>query len=136
SLPVYPFRTDTHWLRVAETPVAPAKVKRDLHPLIGQIVSEGPRSAVFEVTLTASHPWVGHRILDATVFPGTAYLEMAARGFAATKGDDWRSVVLRDVRFERPLILAYGKPKKAQLTLEQLSTAKNAECTFVIAAAD
>ncbi len=114
----------------------PVKVKRDLHALLGHAVSEGSRGAVFEVTLSASHPWVGHRILDATVFPGTAYLEMAARGFAAVKGDDWQPVVLRDVRFERPLILAYGKPKKVQLTLEHQSTGANAESTFVIAAAD
>jgi acyl transferase domain-containing protein len=136
SLPVYPFRPDPHWLH-AEKPVKrPVKVKRDLHPLLGEDVSEGSRTSVFEVTLTASHPWVGHRILDATVFPGTAYIEMAARGFAATKGDDWRSVVLRDVRFERPLILAYGKPRKVQLTLEQQSNGTTAESTFSIAAAD
>jgi acyl transferase domain-containing protein len=137
SLPVYPFRADPHWLRSAEAQVAPTpKVKRELHPLVGEVVSEGARSTVFEVTLSARHPWVGHRILDATVFPGTAYLEMAARGFAATKGEDWQSVVLRDVRFERPLILAYGKPRKVQLTLEHPSTGKTAESTFVIAAAD
>lgn len=136
SAPLYPFRPDSHWLH-AEKPVEPpVKVKRVLHALLGESVSDGTRGAVFEVTLAASHPWVGHRILDATVFPGTAYLEMAARGFAAVTGADWRPVVLRDVRFERPLILAYGKPKKVQLTLEHLSTGANAESTFVIAAAD
>ncbi len=134
SLPVYPFRGDAHWLHIPEALAAPAKVKRDLHPLIGQVVSEGAKGAVFEVTLAAKHPWVGHRILDATVFPGTAYLEMAARGFAATKGEDWHPAVLREVRFERPLILAYGKPKTVQLTLEHQSAGKTAESTFVISA--
>jgi acyl transferase domain-containing protein len=136
SLPLYPFRRDRHWLyaeRAVETRVA---VRRDLHPLLGEAVSVGPRRAVFESNLAARHPWVDHRILGATVFPGTAYVEMAARGFAAAKGDDWRSVVLRNVTFERPLVLAYGKTRKTSLTLDNLSAAGGAPCTFVISAAD
>ena len=127
---------DRHWLH-AQAPVEKrVEVKRDLHPLLGQAVSVGSRRAVFEVTLSASHPWVDHRILGATVFPGTAYVEMAARGFAAAKGDDWRAVVLRDVAFERPLLLAYGKTRKVNLTLDNLSATGTGQCTFVISAAD
>ena len=135
-LPLYPFRRDRHWL-YAQLPVEKrVELKRDLHPLLGQAVSVSSRRAVFEATLSASHPWVDHRILGATVFPGTAYVEMAARGFAAAKGDDWRSVVLRDVTFERPLLLAYGKKRKVTLTLDNLSATGAGQCTFVISAAD
>jgi acyl carrier protein len=45
-------------------------------------------------------------------------------------------VVLRDVAFERPLILAYGKPKKVRLTVDHLSTKEPGESTFVISAAE
>jgi len=136
SLPLYPFRRDRHWLNPEQPVEKPVEVKADLHPLVGRAVSIGPRRAVFETTLAATHPWIDHRVLGATVFPGAAYLEMAARGFAAAKGDDWRSVVLRNVTFERPLVLAYRKPRKVNLTIEHLSANGSAESTFVISAAD
>jgi acyl transferase domain-containing protein len=135
-LPLYPFRRDRHWLRTQLPAEKPVKVNRDLHPLLGQAISVSSRRAVFEATLSASHPWVDHRILGATVFPGTAYVEMAARGFAAAKGDDWRSVVVRDIAFERPLLLSYGKTRKVNLTLDNLSATGTGQCTFVISAAD
>jgi acyl transferase domain-containing protein len=134
SLPLYPFRPERHWL-YAERPVEkPLKVKQDLHPLLGQLASAAPNRAVFETTLAASTPWVDHRILGATVFPGTAYLEMAARGFAAVDGADWRPAVLRDVSFDRPLTLVYGKPRKVKLTLEKSASGRD-EFTFVISSA-
>jgi acyl carrier protein len=75
---------------------------------------------------------VDHRVLGSTVFPGTAYLEMAARGFAATKGQDWRAVTLKEVTFERPLVLSYGKTQKVSLVLEDLPTNRAEEVTFSI----
>ena len=135
-LPLYPFRPDRHWVSAPAPKEKPLPVKQSLHPLIGQAVDVGARRAVFEVTMTASQPWVDHRVLAATVFPATAYLEMAARGFAAVNGDDWRSVVLRDVAFERPLLLAYGKRKRVTLTLDNVSTQGAPGATFVIGTAD
>jgi acyl transferase domain-containing protein len=148
-LPLYPFRRDRHWIqadvalyRPSDVPAAslvaqPAlpEIKADLHPLLGQAVDVASRRVVFESTLAAARPWVDHRVLGSTVFPGTAYLEMASRGFAALEGKDWRSVVLRDVGFDRPLVLTYGKQKKVSLTLENLSAHGGGEATFVIAAA-
>src|SRR6185369_14092858 len=70
------------------------------------------------------------------IFPATAYVEMAARGYAAVKGEDWHSVELRDVTFERPLVLAYGKPKRVNLTLENIAAKETGEATFLLSAAD
>jgi acyl transferase domain-containing protein len=150
SLPVYPFRRDRHWFntnvaagRAAEVfaprPEASAKhpeVRAPLHPLLGQTVSLGARRAVFESTISVTPPWGDHRVLGTTVFPGTGYLEMAARGYAAFRGHDWLPVVLRDVAFERPLVLAYGKPSKLKLTLEDTSSNGTEEAVFTIAAED
>lgn len=141
-LPLYPFRRDRHWLRFDHGFIEPSKTAIDslpkakpaLHPLLGQAVSIDSQRAVFESSLAAVQPWVDHRILGSTVFPGTAYLEMAARGFAASKGQDWHAVQLRDVGFERPLVLAYGKPKNVRLTLESRSLNSPGDSTFAVAA--
>jgi acyl transferase domain-containing protein len=141
SLPLYPFRRDKHWLRdelgldAPHEVVAKAEPPREVHPVLGRAVSIGSRRATFESTLSASQPWVDHRIMGSTVLPGTAYLEMAARGFSASKGEDWQSLTLRDVAFERPIVLGYGKSKKVNLALEARSANGSAESTFVISAA-
>src|SRR5262249_44310167 len=140
TLPLYPFRRDSHWLRDTLGLDAPNEVKsqvvRKVHPLLGRAVSIGSRRAVFESTLAAAQPWVDHRIMGSTVLPGTAYLEMAAHGFAASKDADWQSVILRDVVFERPIVLGYGKPKKVKLVLEaRASNGGAGESTFLISAA-
>src|SRR5262249_7505079 len=56
-------------------------------------------------------------------------------GFSASKGEDWQSLTLRDVAFERPIVLGYGKSQKVNLALEARSTNGSAESTFVISAA-
>jgi acyl transferase domain-containing protein len=139
SLPLYPFRRDRHWLRgngvLHNTQEERPALAKKLHPILGQAITIGPRRAIFQTSFSTTSPWTDHRVLGTTVFPGTAYLEMAARGFAAVNGEDWRPVTLKDVTFERPLILTYGKPKKVTLTLD-LASNGSGEASFVIAAAD
>jgi acyl transferase domain-containing protein len=153
SLPLYPFRRDRHWIRPETGIDLPPEVSAlnqmesfeelkalqervDLHPILGQVAAVGPRRVVFESSLKTTHPWTDHRVLGSTVFPGTAYLEMAARGFAAVGGQDWRSVKLRDVVFERPLVLTFRKPKTVHLTLENLPVKGLGVATLTMAAAE
>lgn len=161
DLPLYPFRRERHWLNieqhsdydpalaggdgnpdharvsscvVAESPSPPvAAIPEELHPLLGRFVGRSGQRVTFETDISASQPWVDHRILDATVFPGAAYLEMAMRGFAASQGQDWAPVQLRDVGFERPLVLGYGKSAKVTLNLEARPINGLAESAFSIA---
>lgn len=70
-----------------------------------------------------------------TVFPGTGYLEMAARGYAASTGYDWRGVILREVTFERPLLLSFREEKKVRLVLEH-SVKSKGSTKFSITTAD
>lgn len=148
-LPLYPFRRDRHWIEAdVEHYEAPAKpsaspqeqpavpqIKTDLHPLLGEAVEVAPRRFVFRASPAAQRPWVDHRVLGTTVFPGTAYLETAARGFAALEGRDWRPVVMRDVGFDRPLVLRYGKAKPVALTLDKITNKGGGGATFEMAAA-
>jgi acyl transferase domain-containing protein len=133
SLPLYPFRREKYWLKstgildvgpadypimnpgttVEELPVLPA-----LHPLLGKVLAHTARKAVFETSFKTSIPWTDHRVLESTIFPGTGYLEMAGRGFAAASGLEWRAVEIKDVVFERPLVLSYKEARKLTLTLE------------------
>jgi acyl transferase domain-containing protein len=146
SLPLYPFRHDKYWLAptgildvgpadyplinpgdsVEELPDLPG-----LHPLLGKALSHTAKKTVFEASVKTTIPWTDHRVLESTIFPGTGYLEMAARGFAAAAGLDWRPVELKDVVFERPLVLSYKEAKKITLTLE-FSTRGRDVATFVI----
>lgn len=145
ALPLYPFRKDRHWVTpttglrldasVGQGVASNLPALPDLHPLLGKAVARSHRRTEFQVSLSPSSPWTDHRVLGSTVFPGTAYLDMAARGFAAMAGRDWCPAVLKDVSFERPLILAYRKPKTVKLLFEP-GTNGSGETRFTIAAAN
>ena len=150
SLPLYPFRREKYWLAstgildvgpadyplmnpgsaAEELPALP-----DVHPLLGKALSHTARNTVFETSVKTTIPWTDHRVLESTIFPGTGYLEMAARGFASAAGLEWRPVELKDVIFERPLVLSYKEVKKITLTLE-FGTRGRDVATFAITSDD
>src|SRR4030095_11008849 len=107
----------------------------ELHPLLGKVVSRSSRKTVFETSFKTTTPWTDHRVLDSTVFPGTGYVEIAARGFAAISGESSQAVIVKDMAFERPLLLSYREEKKVKLALEQTAHGKG-ETKFSIAASD
>jgi acyl transferase domain-containing protein len=150
SLPLYPFKGEKYWLNLdgvlelapdafplVDMPVAEELPELpELHSLLGKVVSRSSRKIVFETGLKTSSPWTDHRVLDSTVFPGTGYVEMASRGFAAfTSGQSWQSIIVKEMAFEQPLLLSYREEKKVTLTLEQTAQGKG-DTKFVIAAAD
>jgi acyl transferase domain-containing protein len=148
-LPLYPFRGDKYSLQLEggfdlalnnsvlmdlgdseDLPELP-----ELHPLLGKVITRNSRKVIFEASLKTTSPWTDHRVLDSTIFPGTGYVEMAARGFAATSGENWQAVIVKDVSFEQPLLLSYKQEKKVSLTIEGPATGKG-DAKFVIAAGD
>jgi len=147
SLPLYPFHVEKYSLSLEgvlelgpdsfplvdqpeDLPELP-----ELHPLLGRVVSRNARKVVFETILKTTSPWTDHRVLDATIFPGTGYVEMAARGFAAISGQSWQAAVIKDMSFELPLLLTYKEAEKVLLTLEQTANGKG-DTKFTIAASD
>ena len=150
ALPLYPFHEEKYSLNLEGSidlpPTAfplvdsrPASEDLpelpDLHPLLGKLVSRTSQKIVFETGLKTTSPWTDHRVLDATIFPGAGYVEMAARGFAAVSGQSWRKVMVKDMAFENPLMLSYREEKKVSLTLEQTAYGKG-DTKFLIAAGD
>ncbi|HEY5729966.1 MAG TPA: polyketide synthase dehydratase domain-containing protein, partial [Anaerolineales bacterium] len=105
------------------------------HPLLGKVVTRNSQKTVFETSLKTSSPWTDHRVLDSTIFPGTGYVEMAARGFAAISGQSWQAVTVKDMSFEQPLLLSYKEERKVSLSLEQTAHGKG-DTKFVIASGD
>jgi acyl transferase domain-containing protein len=145
ALPLYPFRGEKYWLNLdgaldlppnafplVDTPVAEDLPELpELHPLISKVVSRTSKKTVFETSLKTTSPWTDHRVLDSTIFPGTGYVEMAARGFAAISGQSWQSVIVKEMAFELPLMLSYREEKKVFLSLEQTANGKG-DTKFVI----
>ncbi len=138
DLPLYPFRGEKYGLNLegmldmppSSYPLVDTPIVEDLpelpelHPLIGKVVSRNSKKTVFETSLKTTSPWTDHRVLDSTIFPGTGYIEMIARGFAAVSGQSAQSVIFKEMTFEMPLLLTYREEKKVFLSLEQTANGK------------
>ncbi|RBQ20874.1 type-I PKS [Spongiactinospora rosea] len=79
DLPTYPFRRERHWLRDTH-PNAGTLTAAAVHPFADSAVElAGGHGRLFtgRLSLTA-HSWLsGHTLLDAAVFPGTGFAELA-----------------------------------------------------------
>ncbi len=132
-MPLYPFRREKYWLipngSLDVGPVdnsstlhldssTPIPELPKLHPILGKVITHTSKKTVFETSIKTASPWADHRVLESTIFPGMAYLEMAARGFAAASGTDWCPVEIKDIVFELPLKLSYKEEKKVVLSLD------------------
>ena len=120
SLPTYPWQRERHWLDLAPAPDDAYRRSADsMHPLLGARL-RAPR-AVWESEI--SDPRLsyleGHRVGDATVFPGAAYVEMAL-AVARELAPDGRPYI-RDVEFRRMLAL----PRLEGTTLQVLHNASD-----------
>ena len=117
---------------MAENPLFAVAIPKRFTRSWVEFCKQGHPSGKFETDLWQAEPWVDHRTPGCDGVPGAAYLEMAVRGFAASQGHDWAPAQLRDVGFERPLVLGYGKSAKVTLSLQTRSTNGKAESNFAI----
>ncbi|MDJ0825775.1 MAG: beta-ketoacyl synthase N-terminal-like domain-containing protein [Rhodobacter sp.] len=129
QLPLYPFQRHRYWLdddrgfhEPAQMPVeaaaAPAaEVSDDLHPILARWKDKSADSPRFGLELSATQPFVDHRIMGTTIFPATGYIEAVVRGLEAASGEADRTVELQELRFERPLTLGYGQTALATLSI-------------------
>ncbi|GFJ85375.1 hypothetical protein Phou_095550 [Phytohabitans houttuyneae] len=106
DLPTYPFQRTAYWLRSA---AAPSTLDHSI--LSGSVEVAGAGGAVFTGAVSRlSHPWLAdHRILGATLVPGTAFLELAIRAGDEAGGDRVAELVL-----EAPLVL----PESGEVALQ------------------
>ncbi|WP_371649462.1 MULTISPECIES: type I polyketide synthase [unclassified Streptomyces] len=134
AAPQYPFRRDRYWVtpedadRSATAPAAPPR----------QAAPE-PRPAAQSVhrqDVQPGTPWVDHRILGATVFPATGYLELAVDARASADGYGSTPVELTDVSFVRPLVLAPARPSSVRVDLAREGAPADGRFRFTVAGGD
>ncbi|QUR69706.1 acyltransferase domain-containing protein [Mycobacterium spongiae] len=89
------------------------------HPLLGPHVrlQEEPERHVWQGDVgTAALPWLAdHHVDDAAVLPGAAYCEMALAAARTVVGE---ACEVRDIRFDKPLLLDKETPIGATATVE------------------
>ncbi|MER5513154.1 beta-ketoacyl synthase N-terminal-like domain-containing protein [Streptomyces sp. NPDC002763] len=119
TAPRYPFRRDRYWVRPAPDAVpgetAVVAAPQSHVPAVAPVPV--PRQAAPRIVrrheVRAGTPWADHRVLGATVFPATGYLELALDAYAADT-----AVEFTDVDFLRPLVLAPTRPSTVRVDLE------------------
>jgi acyl transferase domain-containing protein/NADPH:quinone reductase-like Zn-dependent oxidoreductase len=105
SLPSYPWQRQRHW---NESPASRAfRLGEAPHPLLGRKVSirDAADCHIWQTTLQPEHMAYlnDHRIQHASVFPGSAYLDMAIA--AARTVWDRPDLALENVEFRQALVL-------------------------------
>jgi NADPH:quinone reductase-like Zn-dependent oxidoreductase/aryl carrier-like protein len=119
ALPTYAWQRERHWVEGSAERAAGEgrRVHAGGHPLLGegQALSTQASTRLWETTLALVRlPWLGdHRVQDAVVVPGTAYLEMALASGSEALGAG--PLQLAGVVLSQPLVLAGEAPVAVQL---------------------
>jgi myxalamid-type polyketide synthase MxaB len=129
SIPNYPFQRQRFWWEPdAVVEQLPELRSVDaLHPLLGQRLALASQSEIyFQVDINQNqHAYLqDHKILDKTVFPATAYVEML---LAAANYLELNSPIIESLVIERPLVLPIEGTQTLQLKLTRVNSSYNAE---------
>ncbi|MEV0695799.1 type I polyketide synthase, partial [Streptomyces sp. NPDC050388] len=106
TLPTYAFQHERYWPKLSTgwTGDITAVGQRSAeHPLLGAVVSlaEGDGMLFTGCLSVQTHPWLAdHVVLDTTLLPGTAFVELAI-----TAGDQAGCGEVRELTLEAPLVL-------------------------------
>ena len=106
----YPFQRQRYWWDQAKFWTEDnAPLEPDIHPLLGKLITNDTSEIRFRGRVDAHHPEYlrDHRLLSKTVFPATAYLEIALAAGQYLYGD--RSLQLERFEIQQPLILTANK---------------------------
>jgi acyl transferase domain-containing protein/NAD(P)-dependent dehydrogenase (short-subunit alcohol dehydrogenase family)/acyl carrier protein len=115
-LPTYPFQRERYWLTETERSgdLRAAGLVAPDHPLLGAAVTlagDGEELVLTGRLSLEAQPWLAdHRVLDAAVLPGTAFVELALRAAAETGLD-----TVEELTLEAPLVLPEGGAVQLQV---------------------
>ena len=128
-LPTTPWDRERFW--VTPEPSVQTSPKRGCSLVSGHTESPSePGAHTFAVELDVrAHPWVGdHRVQSHAVFPATGFLELVHAAVGQVWGD-WRCT-LRDVRFERALVVSEASGRKGAMVLKPSAQEERARFEF------
>ncbi len=117
ALPPYPWDRERHWFEPTPDSAAPADDAGDAHPLLGRRLQTATATWESSLARECVRYLDDHVVQGAVVFPGVAYLEMAAAAARQLRPDD--VVVLGDVAFVSPLFGGPGRNPRVQVTLDR-----------------
>jgi acyl carrier protein len=123
-LPTYPFEGERLWLDGAPAAGGPPVSVRT--PDVAGLLGPGIRSplfdgVLFEAELSGDLPWVAqHRLRGEPVVPAALWIALVAAAVRASgdaRGTASAPIELRDVVFDRPLVLPGGTVRRLQIVL-------------------
>lgn len=118
SLPGYCFEATRCWPAIPKTSAAGPMVGEHLHPLLGRLTkSASSPITFFESTVSATWPEFvpDHKLYGNTIIAGAAYMSAL---MSALSSLNIQKGHLKDVEFQRPLILTAGSQKRLQTVFE------------------
>ena len=128
-LPTYPWERQRYWVEGApvQGTLAPKLGARrwpsEGHPFLGQLftpaIQPGTRFWQTELRLEEVPYLSDHRVQEAVVLPGTAYLEMALSAARQAMGESSGVAVVEEVAFQRALVLREAEAVMLQVALAE-----------------
>lgn len=124
TLPAYPFQRERYWVEetgsASSTGLARKKSSKTHHPFLMQQMEtpEGSDLYIWETSIsTASFPYMtDHKIQEAVVMPGAAYIEMLLAVAEEMSGSGKH--ILKDVVLNKALTLKDQEPRYLQIVLK------------------
>ena len=120
ALPLYAWDRERHWFEpTPDTDARPASASDagEAHPLLGRRLETANPTWESSIARERTGYLDDHVVQGAVVFPGVAYLEMAAAAVHQLRPG--AEVVLRDVAFVSPLFGGPGPGPRVQLTMDR-----------------
>ncbi len=122
SLPAYPWQREHFWLEIEPPSGSRQALKPGSHPLSGYPVETAALQGTIIRQIRIDHKTFpelyAHRLYASTLLGASAFLELARAAADDVMGADW--LVLKDVHFERALILSEEQPTELQIQLDPL----------------
>jgi acyl transferase domain-containing protein len=113
ALPTYPFERKSYWFQK----------RSSTHPLLGRQTEQVPADNTWTWHSAFDGPesafLKGHRLMDATVLPYSAYIEMALSAASQAVGEG--AFTIAGLNLHRPLVLREREPRSVRTVLSRRS---------------
>lgn len=117
DLPAFPFQRKTFWEETESAKQWRLGTEERLPHLLGQKSSQLENTYYADLSTPSLAFLEGHVVQGNVVFPGAAYLDAMLSGAKESSGND--SAVLKDVRFEDPLLIRFDDAPRLRTSISK-----------------